>query len=101
MLARLSFLAVALAPYAYAALQIPPTFENSAVLRTVELGGSTTVVTTSFTTRSLASGNSLYYIALPRDEDDRTTWLDVKVKGKATVLPIQKHGLEALLHKSE
>ncbi|KAG7449218.1 oligosaccharyl transferase alpha subunit [Guyanagaster necrorhizus] len=57
-------------------------FENTAIVRTVDLGGSLVHVTTTFAAKSLEQDASVYTIALGEEEVDRTSWLDVKVKGQ-------------------
>ncbi|KAF9513259.1 hypothetical protein BS47DRAFT_1376772 [Hydnum rufescens UP504] len=84
-----------------AALQVPLSFENTAVVRTIELGGSEVHVTTSYTTRSLGKENNVYYFVVPKKEDDKTSWVDVKIKGQSSPLLVEKHGIDALLHKSQ
>jgi dolichyl-diphosphooligosaccharide---protein glycosyltransferase subunit 1 (ribophorin I) len=84
-----------------AALQVPLSFENTAVVRTIELGGSAVHVTTTYTTRSLGKENNVYYFVVPKKEDEKTSWVDVKIKGQSSTLLVEKHGIDALLHKSQ
>ncbi len=57
------------------------TFENAAVVRTVELGGATTQVTTQFQVRSLKDGVDAYYFALAQEDESSASWMEVKLKG--------------------
>jgi oligosaccharyltransferase complex subunit alpha (ribophorin I) len=73
---------------------VPPEFENTAILRTVELGGSTVQVTTSYTVKSLGQGSSTYFISLSEDEHKRTSWIDAKIKGSAEQLEVKSYFVE-------
>lgn len=83
------------------AINILPSFENTAIVRTVELGGSSVHVTTTYQARSLSKNNKVYYLALPRHQDDQTTWLEAKLKGSSKPLVVDKHGIEAMLATTE
>lgn len=65
----------------------PSSFENTAIVRTVELGGSVVHVTTTYAIRALENGQKTYTVALGRDDREKTSWVDVKVKGQDKVLP--------------
>ncbi|KDQ64495.1 hypothetical protein JAAARDRAFT_166801 [Jaapia argillacea MUCL 33604] len=67
-------------------------FENTAIVRTVELGGSLVHVTTTYAIKSLEAGSSRYTIALGRDEHQKTSWLEVRLKGQQAALPFERHG---------
>lgn len=63
--------------------------ENTAVLRTIELGGSLIHVTTAYAIKALDDdevGSSLYTVALDKAQKTRTSWLSFKVKGGTTAL---------------
>ncbi|KAF8897526.1 oligosaccharyl transferase alpha subunit [Infundibulicybe gibba] len=77
----------------YSALASP--FENTAVVRTVELGGSAVHVTTTYAIRALKAQSKVYTLALGTEEKERTSWLEVKVKGQAKPLPIEAHGFDS------
>lgn len=63
----------------------PPAFVNTAVVRTVDLGGATTQVTTTFTAKALVDGATEYLLALGKEDDARLGWLEVREKkGKTT-----------------
>ncbi|KAK0468357.1 Ribophorin I [Desarmillaria tabescens] len=57
-------------------------FENTAIVRTVDLGGSLVHVTTTYAARSLEPDASIYTIALGEQEEEKTSWIDIKVKGQ-------------------
>lgn len=78
MLARLSALS-ALAGLAVA-LSVPRTFENTNVVRSVELGGSLTLTSTVYQLRALEDGASEYTVTLSKAEGDRTSWFVPKLK---------------------
>jgi len=65
-------------------------FENTAIVRTAELGGSIVHVTTTYAIRSLVSGQSTYTITFPRRERDASSFLEVKVKGQKDPLEIRE-----------
>jgi oligosaccharyltransferase complex subunit alpha (ribophorin I) len=70
-------------------------FENTAVVRTVELGGSVAHVTTTFAIRSLEDGLKTYTVALGRDDKAKTSWLEAKVKGQKATLQVKEGGFDA------
>lgn len=67
-------------------------FENTAVVRTVDLGGALTQVTTTYAVRALEDDAKLYYISLSDDEERHTTWIEAKLKGQSAVLDVDRHG---------
>ena len=83
------------------ALNVPASFENTAIVRTVELGGSAVHVTTSISTRSLANNNAKYFFVLPKEQDSLSKWIEVTIKGNPTSLVVEKHGIDAMLLKSQ
>ncbi|KAF8076378.1 oligosaccharyl transferase alpha subunit [Lyophyllum atratum] len=70
-------------------------FENTAIVRTVELGGSVVHVTTTYAIRATEAGATVYTIALGLEEKRKTSWFEVKVKGQQTALAVSDHILEA------
>ncbi|KAI0701804.1 oligosaccharyl transferase alpha subunit [Cytidiella melzeri] len=68
-------------------------FENTAISRVVDLGGSLVHVTTTYTVRALEDDSSIYTIALGEDEAKKTSWIQAKMKGKAVSLQLEKFGL--------
>lgn len=67
-------------------------FENTAVVRTVELGGALVHVTTTYAVRALEDGAAIYTFALTEEEAGRTSWLEAKIKGQKTKLELEKYG---------
>lgn len=69
------------------------TFENTNVQRTIELSGSLTHVTTTFTIKALgALGPNVYTLALSEMDHARTSMLDVKLKGAKEDLKVSEFG---------
>lgn len=73
-------------------------FENTAVVRTVELGGSTTHVTTTYQVRALENDIQQYVFVLSADDAARTSWLEAKVKGSSSTLKLEATGAECVDH---
>lgn len=66
-----------------AALAAPAAnFLNTAIARTVELGGSTTSVTTQYNVKSLVDGPGEYWLPLAGKEGEEPAWWEVNVGGK-------------------
>ncbi|KAF4619525.1 hypothetical protein D9613_005085 [Agrocybe pediades] len=80
--------------YAASVLASSQSFENTAIVRTVELGGAVVHVTTTYAIKSLEDGLKAYTIALGRDERAKTSYLEAKVKGQQDALQIKEHVLE-------
>ncbi|TBU32897.1 oligosaccharyl transferase alpha subunit [Dichomitus squalens] len=67
-------------------------FENTAIVRTVELGGALVHVTTTYAVKALEDGSSVYTIALGEREHAHTAWLEAKLKGQTERLPLEDFG---------
>lgn len=67
-------------------------FENTAIVRTVELGGALVHVTTTYAVKALEDGSSVYTLALGEQEHAHTSWLEAKLKGQPDVLPLEDFG---------
>ncbi|KAI0650316.1 oligosaccharyl transferase alpha subunit [Trametes meyenii] len=67
-------------------------FENTAIVRTVELGGALVHVTTTYAVKALEDGSSVYTIALGEQEHAHTSWLEAKLKGQSALLPLEDFG---------
>jgi len=65
-------------------------FENSAIVRTFELGGSLVHVTTTYAIRALEPGVKTYTIALSPAEREKISWLEVRLKEKNVKLPFEE-----------
>jgi oligosaccharyltransferase complex subunit alpha (ribophorin I) len=71
-----------------------PLFENTAIVRTTELGGSLVHVSTTYAIKALEQDAKIYTIALSEDEVKRSSWLEIKLKSTGAVLPVTNHGLD-------
>ena len=69
------------------------TFENSAVVRTVELAGSLVHVRTTFAAKALETGAKVYAFALGREDGEKTSYLQARIKGEQEPLEVQHFGL--------
>ena len=67
-------------------------FENTAIVRTVELGGSLVSISTTYAIKALEDSSSVYTIALGEHEHARTSWLEAKLKGQSDRLPLEDFG---------
>jgi len=65
-------------------------FENTAIVRTVELGGSVVHVTTTYAIKALEDGLKTYTVTLGRNEKAVTSWFEATVKGQQTTLPVKE-----------
>lgn len=70
-------------------------FENTAIVRTVELGGSVVHVTTTYAIKALEDGQKTYTIALGREEKSKTSFLEAKLKGQQKSLNVKEHPFDA------
>lgn len=86
----LSFLFLSLT--APALVSAEHSFENTAIVRTVELGGSLVHLTTTYAVRALEDGSSIYTIALSEKEQQKTSWIQAKIKGQAVALELEHFG---------
>lgn len=69
-------------------------FENTAISRSVELGGTLVHVSTTYSIKSLQDRAQTYTIALGSEEFEKTSWLEVKTKvsGTTKLLEVQARG---------
>lgn len=72
-----------LLPLALALSPPPQTYVNTAIARTVELGGATAQVTTQYNIKATADEPGEYHLALSGDGDDIPAWWEVAIGGKA------------------
>ena len=70
-------------PLALALSPPPQNYVNTAIARTVELGGAATQVTTQYNIKSTSDAPGDYWLALAGDGDMRPAWWEVLVGGKA------------------
>jgi len=64
-----------------------PSFENTAIVRTVDLGGSLVHVTTTYAIRALDDGAKQYVVSFGEQEWQTVSWLEAKLKGQSEPLP--------------
>ena len=83
----LPFVLLGLLPQSFVAAA--HSFENVAIVRTVELGGSLVHVTTTYAIKALENGSQKYTITLGEDEWDKSSWLEAKIKGQNTPLNVE------------
>ncbi|KZT74272.1 Ribophorin I [Daedalea quercina L-15889] len=79
----------------YPLLTSAHSFENTAVVRTIDLGGSLVQVTTTYAVKALENGATVYTLALAEREHKRTSWLEAKIKGQQEILPMESAGFDA------
>lgn len=69
-----------------------PSFENTAVVRTVELNGALTHITTRYSVRALVDNIGEYTFALGEEDAGLTSWMQAKVKGEDEELALKPNG---------
>lgn len=69
-------------------------FENTAIVRTVELGGSLVAVTTTYAIQAVTGDTSEYIVALSEAEHGVTSWIEATLKGSVDSLPLKPLGYE-------
>jgi oligosaccharyltransferase complex subunit alpha (ribophorin I) len=69
-------------------------FENTAIVRTVELGGALVHVTTTYVVKALESGSSVYTVTLGQEQRQRTSWVEAKIKGQVKPLELEEFGYD-------
>ncbi|KAG7096965.1 hypothetical protein E1B28_004362 [Marasmius oreades] len=67
-------------------------FENSGIVRTIDLGGSLVHVTTTYAVRALDDKADTYSIAVAKEELVKTSWIEIKVKGQPKPLTVSYGG---------
>ncbi|KAL5527772.1 hypothetical protein ACEPAG_6573 [Sanghuangporus baumii] len=68
-------------------------FENTAIVRTVELAGSLVHIRTTFAAKALETGAMIYAFSLGKEDGERTSFLEARLKGDQETLEIQHFGL--------
>jgi dolichyl-diphosphooligosaccharide---protein glycosyltransferase subunit 1 (ribophorin I) len=71
-----------------------PSFENTAVVRTVELDGALTHITTRYSARALKDGASEYTFALGEEDGRLTTWIQARAKGEGELV-LKSNGFDS------
>jgi oligosaccharyltransferase complex subunit alpha (ribophorin I) len=89
---RLPFFAIGLALQVLASSSL--SFENTDVVRMIELGGSLVQVTTTYSIKSLNSTSDIYTIALGPEEKRKTSWIQAKVSGAPKPLALEDLGFD-------
>ncbi|KAI0307101.1 oligosaccharyl transferase alpha subunit [Multifurca ochricompacta] len=69
-------------------------FENTAIVRTVDLGGSLVHVTTTYAIRALDNGVNRYIVSLGENEARSTSWFEAKLKGQNEPLSVTTRPLD-------
>lgn len=72
----------------FAATYSSDAFENSAIVRVVELGAALGHVRTTYSVKSLDGESTTYAIAMGEKEYEKTSFIEVKVKGKQKPLEL-------------
>ncbi|TDL29889.1 oligosaccharyl transferase alpha subunit [Rickenella mellea] len=65
-------------------------FENTAVVRTVELGGSLVHVKTTYAVKAVEDQSSVYTVAFGQEDHSKTSFLEARISGKQTPLKIEQ-----------
>jgi oligosaccharyltransferase complex subunit alpha (ribophorin I) len=70
-------------------------FINTAIARTIELGGATTSTTTQYNVKTQNDSPGMYHLALANDGEDIPAWWEVQVGGKVVegLIPLLVSGL--------
>lgn len=68
-------------------------FENAAIVRTVDLGGSSVHVTTTYAIKALENGAQKYVVALGEKEAAVTSFMEAKIKGQSEPLGLHARPL--------
>lgn len=85
----LRFPALALASFSCSFVSaVSHSFENTAIVRTVDLGGSLVHVTTTYAIRALEDGAEQYFVTLGENEARSTSWFEAKLKGQNEPLTV-------------
>ena len=80
MLARLRVLSTLSLASLALALSVPRSFENTNVARTIELGGSLTLTSTTYQVRVLEDNVSEYTVTLGKEDGAHVSWFVPKIK---------------------
>ncbi|KAJ6539333.1 oligosaccharyl transferase alpha subunit [Mycena capillaripes] len=86
---------VSLLSFTFLAFARADSFENTAIVRTVELGGSLVQVTTTFAVKALEANAKVYTVAFGDAEKQTTSWFEAKVKGQAKALTVVDRGADS------
>ena len=84
---RLPALALASLSWSFVSA-VSHSFENTAIVRTIDLGGSLVHVTTTYAIRALDNGAQQYLVTLGEKEALSTSWFEAKLKGQNDPLTV-------------
>lgn len=84
--ASLASVGLLFAHLATTAQAISPVFENSGIVRSVELGGSLTSTSTTYAVKALKDDANAYIITMSEDEFAVTSFVSAKIKGQTRPL---------------
>ncbi|KAI0278844.1 oligosaccharyl transferase alpha subunit [Russula aff. rugulosa BPL654] len=84
---RLPVLALAILSSTFVSA-LPHSFENTAIVRTVDLGGSLVYVATTYAIRALEDGAQQYVVSLGEKEAQAVSWFEAKLKGQSEPLKV-------------
>ena len=70
-------------------------FENTAVVRVIELQGSLVHSKTTFMAKSLDTGAMVYTFALGKEEGEKTSFIEARIKNEERPLELQHFGFNA------
>ncbi|KIY49189.1 oligosaccharyl transferase alpha subunit [Fistulina hepatica ATCC 64428] len=70
-------------------------FENTAIVRTVELGGAVVHTSTTYAAKALEPQVGVYTVALSREERRKTSWIQAQLKGRYDALELVEHPIDA------
>ena len=86
---------------------LPHSFENTAIVRTVDLGGSLVYVATTYAIRALEDGATQYVVSLGEKEAQAVSWFEAKLKGQSEPLKVtaglldpKEYGLNVHRHRN-
>jgi oligosaccharyltransferase complex subunit alpha (ribophorin I) len=65
-------------------------FENTAIVRTADLGGSLVHVTTTYAIRALDNNAKQYTVSLGEKEAESTSWFEARLKGQTEPLDVTR-----------
>ncbi|WWC86854.1 uncharacterized protein L201_001733 [Kwoniella dendrophila CBS 6074] len=64
------------------AINVPQTYINTAIARTIELGGLTTQISTQYNIKSIDNSPGEYFLALSGENDLPPAWYEISLGGK-------------------
>jgi oligosaccharyltransferase complex subunit alpha (ribophorin I) len=86
--------------YAISVYASADSFENMAIVRSAELGGSMVHVTSTYAVKALKNDQTTYRVALGAEEKAKTSWIEAKVKGQRGALNLKEHAFDSDKYES-